>query len=131
MVQVDAINHWAGRVRELEAGVGEARQRALRSQPTGSFFVFFSDQKAAATAAQAVLQSEDGREFRVSQVPPPALHCLTCPALPWHTFRGEIMHAGLANAARTVKTTPSECFESKELIALWLTMLCRRRAQRR
>jgi Cytosolic domain of 10TM putative phosphate transporter len=51
-VKVDAINHWAKEVRELEASIGEARQRALRSEPTGSFFVFFNDQRSAATAAQ-------------------------------------------------------------------------------
>lgn len=69
--QVDAINHWADRVRDLETQVGEARQAALRSAPTASFFVFFNDQAAAATAAQVSLQSEDGREFRVSQAPGP------------------------------------------------------------
>ena len=65
---MDAINHWAAQVRELEAAVGEARQRALRSAPTASFFVFFNSQVAAAQAAQCSLQSEDGRVFRVSQV---------------------------------------------------------------
>lgn len=115
-MQVDAINHWAQKVRELEAAVGEARQRALRSPPTTSFFVFFNDQRAATVAAQVhrpwqqggqqghsdqdshrclhdifelyvracqistkstlsmrmqvSLQSEDGRQFRVSQVQP-------------------------------------------------------------
>lgn len=29
-MQVDAINHWAQQVRELETAVGEARQVALR-----------------------------------------------------------------------------------------------------
>lgn len=111
--KVDAINHWAKEVRKLEAAIGEARQRALRSEPTGSFFVFFNDQRSAATAAQVrhlltqvgallwlqvytpsmihsdtnnshlcvqvSLQSEDGRQFRVTQVrsegsPAPACH---------------------------------------------------------
>ena len=61
-VKVDAINHWAKEVRELEAAIGEARQRALRSEPTGSFFVFFNDQRSAATAAQVCrLLSSTGR----------------------------------------------------------------------
>jgi len=69
--QVDAINHWAALVRDLEAQVGEARQEALRSEPTSSFFVFFRDQRSAAIAAQVSLQTEDGRVFRASQAPGP------------------------------------------------------------
>ena len=45
--------------------VEAARRRALAEGHTGSWFVFFRSQHAAAVAAQCVLHGEDNREFKV------------------------------------------------------------------
>lgn len=88
---MDSIDYWAGRIRELEANIVAARQRALEAPPCASFFVFFSSQKDAAIAAQTNLHPEDGNSFRVTEapgpeevlspslepfMPTPTLHCL-------------------------------------------------------
>ncbi|BDA42606.1 probable CSC1-like protein ERD4 at C-terminar half [Coccomyxa sp. Obi] len=70
-VKVDSIDYWAGRIRELEANIVAARQRALEAPPCASFFVFFSSQKDAAIAAQTNLHPEDGNSFRVTEAPGP------------------------------------------------------------
>ena len=69
--RVDSIDYWAGRIRELEADIVAARQRALETPPCASFFVFFSSQKDAAIAAQTNLHPEDGNSFRVTEAPGP------------------------------------------------------------
>ena len=73
--RVDSINHWAARVRELEAAIAGARARALAAPPSAAFFAFFTSQKAAAIAAQANLHPEDGHSFRVVEAPGPEEAC--------------------------------------------------------
>ena len=60
---MESIDHWAARVRELEAAIATARARALAEPPSAAFFAFFTSQKAAAIAAQANLHPEDGHSF--------------------------------------------------------------------
>ena len=59
------------RVRDLEQRITLARQAALDNPPTTSYFVFFSNQKDAAIAAQTNLHAEDGHSFRVMEAPGP------------------------------------------------------------
>jgi hypothetical protein len=49
---VDSIDYYAGKVRELEAAIAEARKAALAAPPCASYFVFFNNQADAAIAAQ-------------------------------------------------------------------------------
>ena len=67
----DAIDHWAGEVRQLEKDIVEQRRKVLQGDPTSSYFVFFKTQKDAAIAAQANLHPEDGHSFRVYEAPGP------------------------------------------------------------
>ncbi|KAK9819243.1 hypothetical protein WJX81_003710 [Elliptochloris bilobata] len=69
--RVDSVDHWAGRVRELETNISAARKRARAAPPSAAFFAFFTSQKAAAIAAQANLHPEDGHSFRVTEAPGP------------------------------------------------------------
>ncbi|KAK9817083.1 hypothetical protein WJX72_009273 [[Myrmecia] bisecta] len=69
--EVDIIDYYAAKVRELEAAILEARQKVLASEPTSSFFVFFHTQRDAAIAAQTKLHAEDGHDFRVYEAPGP------------------------------------------------------------
>ena len=69
--RVDSIDHWAARVRELEAAIAAARAHALAAPLSAAFFAFFTSQKAAAIAAQANLHPEDGHSFRVVEAPGP------------------------------------------------------------
>ena len=63
--RVDSIDFWSMRVRDLEQRITIARQAALDNPPTTSYFVFFSNQKDAAIAAQTNLHAEDGHSFKV------------------------------------------------------------------
>ena len=67
----DAIDHWAGQIRQLEKDIVAARARVLTANPTDSYFVFFTSQKDAAIAAQTNLHPEDGHSFRVYEAPGP------------------------------------------------------------
>ncbi len=69
--RVDSIDFWSMRVRDLEQRITIARQAALDNPPTTSYFVFFSNQKDAAIAAQTNLHAEDGHSFRVMEAPGP------------------------------------------------------------
>ena len=53
---VDSIDYYAGKVRELEAAILEAREAALAAPACASYFVFFNNQADAAIAAQVRLQ---------------------------------------------------------------------------
>ncbi len=68
---MDSVDHWAGRVRGLEAQIAAARARARSSPPSPAFFAFFATQKAAAIAAQTNLHPEDGHSFHVVEAPGP------------------------------------------------------------
>lgn len=68
---MDAIDHWAHEVRDLEQKITAERKRVLDGPPTNSYFVFFSSQKDAAIAAQTNLHPEDGHSFRVYEAPGP------------------------------------------------------------
>ena len=69
--RVDSVDHWAGRVRGLEAQIAAARARARASPPSPAFFAFIATQKAAAIAAQTNLHPEDGHSFHVVEAPGP------------------------------------------------------------
>ena len=69
--EVDSINFWAARVRQLETDIVEERQKVLQAPPCGAFFVFFNNQRDAAIAAQVNLHPEDGHTFRVQEAPGP------------------------------------------------------------
>ncbi len=74
---MDAIDHWAQRVRALEDAIGAERARCLGAEPSPAYFAFFRTQKDAAFAAQTRLHPEDGHSFRVMEAPGPDEVCLS------------------------------------------------------
>ncbi|CAK0783273.1 hypothetical protein CVIRNUC_006472 [Coccomyxa viridis] len=69
--EVDSIDFWAARVRQLETAVECEQKKIMTGPSSSSYFAFFSTQKDAAFAAQTRIHPEDSHSFRVMEAPGP------------------------------------------------------------